>query len=587
VKQMNNPYLLFEFRNAEGIVESLEFLDPVYILQTDNIDEVAGTIKQLDQATDQGYYAAGFISYEAAPAFNTAMEVRPAGDLPLVWFGIFKKPQKPESVGQVESLDHASYQVSDWQISDLAQAYQEGIKKIKQVIEEGDTYQVNYTERLNAKFSGSDFAYYRQLAHNQQAGYGAYLNIGDQRILSTSPELFFQVNNGRLMTKPMKGTAARGRTLQEDKEQISWLLASKKEQAENLMIVDLLRNDMSRLAKKGSVKVAKLFEVETYPTVHQMTSTIEAELEPELSILDWFKALFPCGSITGAPKVSTMHTIAELEATPREVYCGAIGYITPDKNAVFNVPIRTVIIDSREGRARFGVGSGVTWDSTSEGEFRELQTKARMLTERRPEFQLLESLKLENGSYPLLAYHMMRFLDSAAYFNFLADWRAISAHLAMIAAKYPDGLYKVRLLLDRRGKFSIEAQKTSAITGPINCALAAEQIDSGNTFLYHKTTYRQIYKNAEELIPSDAFSVLLWNEKKELTEFLIGNLVMEKDGKFFTPPVSCGLLPGTLRQQLLETGKIQEKIILKDKLVDYDAIWFINSIRGWLQVEMI
>jgi para-aminobenzoate synthetase/4-amino-4-deoxychorismate lyase len=181
----------------------------------------------------------------------------------------------------------------------------------------------------------------------------------------------------------------------------------------------------------------------------------------------------------------------------------------------------------------------------------------------------------------------MRFLDSAAYFNFLADWRAISAHLAMIAAKYPDGLYKVRLLLDRRGKFSIEAQKTSAITGPVNCALAAEQIDSGNTFLYHKTTYRQIYKNAEELIPSDAFSVLLWNEKKELTEFLIGNLVMEKDGKFFTPPVSCGLLPGTLRQQLLETGKIQEKIILKDKLVDYDAIWFINSIRGWLQVEMI
>lgn len=587
VKQMDHPYLLFEFRNADGIVEPLAFTEPVRILQTNDVGEVAGILKQLDEAADLGFYAAGFVSYEAAPAFDAAMEVRPASDFPLLWFGIFEEPQHPAHAGQAESADRTDYNVSDWQMAGSPKAYQEGIRKIKQAIEEGDTYQVNYTERLHADFSGSDFEFYRQLARNQQAGYGAYLNIGDQRILSASPELFFRVDDGRLTTKPMKGTAARGRTLEEDKERIAELLASEKEQAENLMIVDLLRNDMSRLAKKGTVNVEKLFEVETYPTVHQMTSTITAELSPDLKILDWFKALFPCGSITGAPKISTMHTIAELESTPREVYCGAIGYITPEKNAVFNVPIRTVIIDKEEGKARYGVGGGVTWDSTSEGEFRELQTKAEVLTARRPEFQLLESLKLENGNYPLKPYHIERLLDSAAYFNFPADQCAIEEHLSKLADEYPDGLYKVRLLLDHVGEISIGAQKTAAIQEPVPCALAAAPVDSGNAFLYHKTTNRQVYGEAAKTMPPEAFSVLLWNENGELTEFTIGNVVVEKDGEFFTPPVSCGALPGTFRQQLLDEGIISEKIILKDELGDWDAVWFINSVRGWLRVEMI
>ena len=585
VKQMDNPYLLFEFRNADGIVEPLAFTDPVRILQTDNLNEVSGILKQLDEAADQGYYAAGFVSYEAAPAFHPEMETRETGVLPLIWFGIFEEPQKP--AGQAESADPTDYHVSDWQMAGSPEAYKEGIRKIKRAIEEGYTYQVNYTERLHADFSGSDFAFYRQLARNQQADYGAYLNIGNHSILSASPELFFRVDDGRLTTKPMKGTASRGRTLEEDKLRIAELLASEKEQAENLMIVDLLRNDMSRLAQKGTVNVEKLFEVETYPTVHQMTSTITAELSPGLKILDWFKALFPCGSITGAPKISTMHTIAELEATPREVYCGAIGYITPDKNAVFNVPIRTVMIDKEEDRARYGVGGGVTWDSTSEGEFRELQTKAEVLTARRPEFQLLESLKLENGGYPLKPYHIGRLLDSAAYFNFPADQRAIEERLSKLTDEYPAGLYKVRLLLDRVGEMSVEAKETAAIAEPVKCVLAAAPVDSGNSFLYHKTTYRQVYEGPAKTMPPEAFSVLLWNESGELTEFTIGNVVVEKDGEFFTPPVSCGLLPGTFRQQLLDDGIIKEKIILKDELGDWDAIWFINSVRGWLRVEMI
>lgn len=584
---MDNPYLLFEFRNSDGIVEPMAFKNPIRVLQTNNVEEVADVLEQLDKAAEQGYYSAGFVSYEAAPAFDPAMEVHPASDFPLVWFGIFEEPQKLELAREAGSGSDDNYEVSGWQMAGSPQAYQEGIQKIKIAIEEGDTYQVNYTERLHADFSGNDFAFYRQLARNQEAGYGAYLNIGDQRILSASPELFFQVQNGRLMTKPMKGTAPRGRTLEEDEARIAELLASEKEQAENLMIVDLLRNDMSRLAKKGTVKVDKLFEVETYPTVHQMTSTIEAELVPDLNILDWFKALFPCGSITGAPKISTMHTIAELEGTPREVYCGAIGYMTPGKNAVFNVPIRTVMIDKKESRACYGVGGGVTWDSTSEGEFKELQMKAEVLTARRPEFQLLESLKLENGSYPLKAHHMKRLLDSAVYFKFPADEETVAARLAEIVDEFPEGVYKVRLLLDRTGKIRTEAQETTAITEPVKCMLAAAPVDSGNAFLYHKTTHRQVYKKAAETIPTESFSVLLWNGKEELTEFAIGNLVVEKDGEFFTPPVSCGLLPGTFRQQLLEAGKIKEKIILKEELGEYDAIWFINSVRGWLRVEMV
>lgn len=580
---MNKPHLLFEFRNQRGKIEPLVFSNPVRILQTHNIEEIPAIMEKIDKATEQGYYAAGFVSYEAASAFQPAMKTREIGVLPLIWFGIFEEPQIPKK----EMPAPEEYTVGKWHMAGSPEAYQEGIKKIKNAIEEGDTYQVNYTERLHADFSGSDFAFYRQLARNQQADYGAYLNLGSHSILSASPELFFRVDNGRLTTKPMKGTAPRGKTLEEDKSRIAELLASDKEKAENLMIVDLLRNDMSRLATKGSVKVDKLFEVETYPTVHQMTSTITAELAPDLKIFDWFKALFPCGSITGAPKISTMKTIAELEATSREVYCGAIGFITPEKDAVFNVPIRTVMIDKEKGNARYGVGGGVTWDSTSEGEFRELQTKAEVLTARRPEFELLESLKLENGSYPLMSYHMKRLKDSAAYFKFSLDEEKLTARLSELAESSPHGIFKVRLLLGKSGEFNIEAQETAEIAEPITCALAASPVDSTNTFLYHKTTHRQVYEKAAEATPPEAFSVLLWNKTGELTEFAIGNLVVEKNGEFFTPPVSSGLLPGTLRQKLLDAGKIKEKIILKEELGEYETIWFINSVRGWLRVELI
>ncbi|MGK7377067.1 aminodeoxychorismate synthase component I [Planococcus sp. 1R117A] len=577
---MTNPYLMFEFQNDSGKVEPIAFQNPIKVLETVKIEEVPAIMESVEQAVQEGFYAAGYVSYEAAPAFHPEMKVRAGAKMPLVWFGIFEQPVSPE-----QELQEEPYQVSDWKIASSIEQYKNGIERIKDAIEEGHTYQVNYTDRLHANFTGSDRSFYRQLARNQQAGYSAYLNLGKYRVLSASPELFFRVKDGKLTTKPMKGTAPRGRNISEDKANTDRLLASEKERAENLMIVDLLRNDLSRLAKPGTVTAAKLFEVETYPTVLQLTSTVEAELDSKATVLAWFQALFPCGSITGAPKISTMKTIAALEQSPREVYCGAIGFITPEKNAIFNVPIRTVVVDAEEKNAHYGVGGGITWDSTSEGEYQELSTKAQVLTARRPDFDLLESLKLEDGKYPLLSYHLNRLKDSSHYFNFPGNTGQVERALESLAKEHPKGIFKVRLLMDKAGTVSVEAQETAPIAEPVNCELAASPIDSTNPFLFHKTTYRKMY-DEQKSSGNHIFSVLLWNEKEELTEFTIGNAVFEKAGKFFTPPVSCGLLPGTFRQYLLDREEIEEKVIHKKDLRDFEAVWFINSVRGWLKVEI-
>lgn len=579
---MSNPYLLYEFRSEDGEIEPMLFTEPLHVLETHVLSDVPAILERVEQAINEGFYAAGYVSYEAAPAFHPEMQVRSSGEMPLVWFGIFNEPKKV----LIDSKEQP-YQVSNWDMTSSIKRYKQGIEEIKQAIEEGDTYQVNFTERLVSKFTGSDLGFYRQLARNQQADYGAYLNLGRFRVLSASPELFFKVHKGQLTAKPMKGTAPRGRTTSEDQQQIKNLLASEKERAENLMIVDLLRNDMSRLAESGTVKAEPLFTVETYPTVHQLTSTVSAELDQTKTILNWFQALFPCGSITGAPKISTMKYIAALEQTPREVYCGAIGFITPEKNAVFNVPIRTVVIDQEKSAARYGVGGGITWDSTSEGEYRELQTKAEVLTARRPVFSLLESLKLEDGNYPLLRYHMARLQDSAGYFHFPGNIQEAESELRKLAKKHPQGIHKVRLLLDKKGQLKVQAQKTAPIDAPVKCTLAISAVDSKDPFLFHKTTHREVYAQASNNLPEEVFSVLLWNEKQQLTEFTIGNLVLEKDGKFFTPPVSCGLLAGTFRQHLLDQQMIEERIIYKQELQDYDAVWLVNGVRGWLAVELM
>ncbi|RCW67004.1 aminodeoxychorismate synthase component I [Saliterribacillus persicus] len=578
---MTQPYLQFDFTSALSNHHHLSFSDPIEILQTSNVNEIEGIFLKIEQALEKGYYVAGFVSYEAAPAFDASYNVGEASNFPLVWFGVFHEPLNEEK------HDSEPYQLSDWKLNTSFRQYEHNVKTIKAAIKRGDTYQVNYTTRMTSKFTGSSFDFYQHLQANQSAKYSAYLNIGNYQILSASPELFFEKSENKIMTKPMKGTAKRGKTYSEDLSNKKELAESEKDQAENLMIVDLLRNDLGRIALTDSIRVPKLYEIETYPTVHQMTSTIEADIDPDKKVWDWFKALFPCGSITGAPKIETMKFIKALENTPRNIYCGAIGYITPKKEAIFNVPIRTVLIDKEKKSATYGTGSGITWDSTPENEFDEIWTKAKLLTVKPSSFELLESILLENGTYPLLNFHLNRLEKSASYFQFKFNKEAVKSALNEQATNFKDGNFKIRLTLNKNGDIKLDRNQITPTDSGINAAFSSNAVHSDDIFLYHKTTQRDVYLEADENLPASVQTALLWNENEEVTEFTIGNVVVEKDNKFYTPPVNCGLLAGTFREKLLLENKITEQIITKEDVKNADTIWFINSVRGWVKVNLL
>lgn len=574
------PVLSFEFASINGEVKPLTFTNPIKYIIATSIKDVLPCFQLIEDALQDGYYVAGYLSYESAPAFDLHYKVNKDSKMPLLWFGIFTRPEETSlsSSGQ--------YSLSEWEPSITIDDYQKDISSIKKFIEEGNTYQTNYTIRLHSKFNGDDISLFERLKNAQSSNYCAYLNIGEYRILSASPELFFHLKDDQITTRPMKGTISRGKTAKEDIEKREELYHSVKNRAENVMIVDLLRNDLSVVSKPGTVQVEKLFEIEMYPTVHQMTSTITSTVNDQTSLVDIFKALFPCGSITGAPKISTMDVIQKLETTPREVYCGAIGFITPEREAVFNVPIRTVVINSATGEATYGVGGGITWDSTSTGEFEEILAKASVLKEEKTEFQLLESLLLQDGKYFLLTEHLNRFENSAKYFNFPVNLDAIKQGLLEYAKDFEKGDYKVRLQLDRSGDFSLEAQEITEQKAPFRVTLADRPVNKEHLFLYHKTTKREVYSQYQSKFP-DMYDILLWNEDEEITEFTNGNVVLEIDGHLWSPPIESGLLGGTFREHLIKEGKIKEKTLTISDLKKCTTLWFINSVRKWIQVELI
>lgn len=576
---MNSIFLLFEFANEQGIKQPVFFSEPIQIIVAYNQDEVLMKLSEVQNAVDSGYYAAGYVSYEAAPAFDEAYKVKSQTKMPLLWFGIFEKPMP------FEKQRIGTFHLTDWKRQTSEEQYEEGFKRIKTEIKQGNTYQVNYTLRLQSQFSGDDFAFYQQLAKAQNSNYSAYLNTGRFHILSASPELFFHWEDNMITTKPMKGTVKRGLDLVQDVDQANWLANSAKNQAENVMIVDLLRNDVSVIAEQGAVHVPSLFQIEKYPTVWQMTSTVKAKTKQETTVTDIFKALFPCGSITGAPKIKTMDIITNVENSPREVYCGAIGYITPNREAIFNVPIRTVWIDSETGQAEYGAGGGITWESQLTEEYAEAFLKAKLLTVVRPEFHLLESLRLENGDYYLLNLHLERLRKAAEYFDFPISEQEVVHKLEEFAEQHPIGIYKVRLLVTKLEKIEISGQILTEMNLPVSVKLANSPIASNHPFIYFKTTNRTMYETFQKQY-KDFFDVLLWNEQGEITEFTNGNIVIKMNGKFYTPPIACGLLAGTFREELLMNKKIEEKIITKDQLINAEEIWFINSVRKWIKVEL-
>ena len=576
---MSIPCALIEFRDDDGAVRPLFFSQCRQEISASSVGEVAGVLESVRTAVSGGLYAVGYVSYEASPASDPAFQVREGGALPLAWFGLFDAPAPPPP----ETQGH--YQVSEWTPDVERGRYESCVESARAALAAGETYQVNYTFRMRAVFEGDDFAYYRQLRAAQGAGYSAYLNLGRWRVLSVSPELFFRQREREIITRPMKGTSPRGRWTEEDDERACWLAGSAKNRAENLTIVDLLRNDLSQVTEVGSVHVPQLCIVERYRTVLQMTSTVAATLRADVTLVDIFQALFPCGSVTGAPKISTMRLIAALEESPRQVYCGAIGLAGPEET-IFNVAIRTVLIDSETGQAEYGVGGGITWDSAAADEYDEALTKARVLRQRWPDFELLETIRFENGHYWLEERHRRRMAESARYFAFDFPEARVREALRQHAEEHPSGKRRVRLLLDSGGRVRIES--TALISSgrqPLPVCLASQPSDAANVFLYHKTTHRKAYDAARREI-RDQFDVLLRNEREEATEFTTGNLVAKIGGERWTPPRECGLLGGVYRAELLEMGKIKEKVLSVEDVKVAEQLWHINSVRGWTRVVL-
>jgi para-aminobenzoate synthetase/4-amino-4-deoxychorismate lyase len=555
------------------------FTNPVEIVSAHSHAEVRPALGRVERAAAQGLYAVGFVAYEAAPAFDRALSVRRhSDDLPLLWFGLFERLSELEHTG-------GEFRVSDWTPSITRAEYERNVEAAREAIARGDTYQVNYTFRLRARFEGDDFAFYERLRAAQRTRFGAYVNAGRFRVLSASPELFFRRSGRRVETRPMKGTATRGRWREEDAAAAGRLKASEKERAENLMIVDLLRNDLGRVAEVGTVKVEELFRVERYPTVLQMTSAVAARLREGVTLEELFAALFPCGSVTGAPKVSTSRFIAALEDSPRGVYCGAVGFVAPGRDAVFNVAIRTVVVDTETGEAVYGVGGGVTWDSTPGGEYAEALAKAKLLTEDAPDFELLETMRLDESGYRLLEEHLARLEASAEYFDIPANVAEVREALARHAAEHDGAPRRVRLLVSQDGRARVESAPLLEFPpGPLRVALALSPVKKSDRFLCHKTTRRGQYEARRAEVPGVS-DVLLWNEAGELTEFTNGNVVVELEGKRWTPPRECGLLAGTFRAELLRGGEVAERVLSKDDLARASRVWFVNGVRGRVEVS--
>ncbi|MFH2055829.1 MAG: aminodeoxychorismate synthase component I [bacterium] len=560
------------------------FENPLEIIEVSRLSELISRLKRVEHAVErEGLYAVGMIAYEAAAAFDPGLSVRDDNsDFPLLWFGLYKQPCH---VDLPQPTTDTPPRV-DWLPSITEPEYRQAFQRIKEHIRAGDSYQVNYTYRLRAQFAADPWDYFLRLVAAQRHTLGAYLDTGSWAIASASPELYFRLDGETIESRPMKGTAARGLTYELDRQQQEMLRNSEKDRAENVMIVDMVRNDLGRIARLGSVQVPALFAIEKYPTVWQMTSTVKAETEA--SITDIFRATFPPASITGAPKNRTMQIIAELESSPRRVSTGAIGFIAPGRRAQFNVAIRTLLVDRERGQAEYGVGGGIVWDSECEKEQIECKTKALVLSAAVPAFDLLESLLwTPDAGYHDLGRHVARMAQSAEYFDYPFAEREIRTRLDSLAHALPPVAHKVRLLVSLEGEVRCEAQPLAPpVPGQIpRVTLASEPIDRSNKFLYHKTTNRRVYESTLAAAPGFD-DVILYNDAGEITESTIANVIVEIGGKLHTPPVSCGLLAGTYRAELLEQGRVIERVVTIDELQSSDRVFLVNSVRGRYEVTL-
>ena len=558
----------------------LLYHNPLRIYVTYDLKSVLNVLSAVeDDVKDNGLYASGFVSYEASPAFDPALVAQSQGDFPLLWFGIYRQPEQITFPSFTEKYSDSI----DWKPSVSENEYSILFNRIKDYIRSGDTYQVNYSFRLQASFFKNPWNFFVQMIHAQGYGYGAFVHTKDWAVCSSSPELFFALEGEHLISKPMKGTVQRGLGQDDDLEKAAWLIDSEKNKAENVMIVDMVRNDISRLTDVSSVGVSGLFDIEKHPTLWHLTSTVHCKTRARIT--DIFRALFPAASITGAPKVRTTQIIAELENSPRKIYTGTIGSISPGRNAQFNVAIRTVLVDKKNKTAEYGVGGGIVWDSENIDELQECYTKAKILVQPMPAFALLETiLWTPEEGYSLLDAHLKRLVDSAEYFSRSVNIEAILEMMKKLETRLSSMPHKIRLIVPQEGEPILEFHLLTNLPQPYRIAIAKRPVDSQDHFLYHKTTYRRVYEKALAELPGydDA---LLWNEREELTESCFANVVVNINGRFLTPPLHSGMLQGIYRSLLIRQGKIKEEIISLQDLDHCLGIHLINSVRGMWEVS--
>ncbi len=550
----------------------LAFEQPVEVLATNRLEAVRDVIAGAEAlALSRGWYAVGVVAFEAGGAWG--LPVGPAEPhLPLAWFGLYEpsrvsRSAAPEGPG--------AYEMGGLAPSIDRDAFDRAFARVRQHLADGDTYQANFTFRMQGRFSGSAASLFADLAQAQQGRSSAYVDLGRHAVCSASPELFFERTGQTIITRPMKGTTRRGPTTADDARQRAALETSPKQRAENVMIVDMMRNDLGRIAETGSVAVPRLFETERYPNVWQMTSSVTARSGAGLEAI--FGALHPSASVTGAPKIRTMEILRGLEVHPRGVYTGAVGYLAPDGSARFNVAIRTAVVDREVGSVQFGIGSGLVWDSSAGDEYEECLLKASILGRPPQPFDLLETLRWTPGEgFWLLGRHVDRLADSASYFGRPMDVSGVRRALDG-AVRGAAGPLRVRLLVGPCGEIRVECQPLTVTDAPVRLRLATAPIDPSDVFLFHKTTARRMYEDAR--LPG-CDDTILWNRLGLVTEATTANIVVDLDAAIVTPPIECGLLAGTCRAELLARGEIRERKISLADLRRARRLWVTNAVYG-------
>ena len=574
---------------------ALLFETPDEIVTCDRLEDVRSCLEKLEAAQAAGHFAAGYLAYELGYAFEEKLKGRftPNGE-PLLWFGLYDRA-KTLTIDEARALLQESAAGRKAEVTcpgfDMDRTdYGSAFNRVRDHLAKGDIYQVNLTMRAEFRHRGPDEDLFLDLMRRQPVEFAALIKMHDRTVLSLSPELFLERQGTSLRTRPMKGTAPRGRYASEDGLIARMLASDPKQRSENTMIVDLMRNDLSRIADPGSVRVTKLCEVERYQSLHQMTSTVEAKVPVKVGFAQVIENLFPCGSITGAPKLSAMQIAADLETGPRGVYTGSIGYLAPGGDFRLNVAIRTLVLTS-DGIGKAGTGSGVVFDSGAAPEYDECILKLRFLTEPVPEFDLIETMAFDPAEgYLLLDRHLQRLQKSAAYFGFRFDGPEVRRALTAQARQF-SGPKRVRLLMNAEGRLSITSTDLTPVdqNTVFNLVLASETTKSDDRFLFHKTTNRAFYDGTRTRYQSETGcqEVLFQNEHGFLTEGSYTTLFIRKENRLLTPALKHGVLPGTFRQGLLERGLAFEADLTQADLISADEVFVGNSVRGLVRGRLI